>query len=510
MEGSFNVPTLSLEKVLTTLQKENLLKEYIVDNQWQFAPNMAPDLTVAKLAYDSREVQSETLFFCKGFNFEEKYLVQAVENGAAIYLAETTYENIDAIGVIVTDIRQAMAKISQLFYDFPEKKLTTVAITGTKGKTTTSFFAHGVLDAAFPGKVGLSSTESICLDGKNFEKAHLSTPESLDLFAMLAKALSNGLTHFVIEVSSQAYKLDRVFGMTFDYGIFLNISTDHISPTEHPTFDDYFYWKRQLLVHCQTLILNHDSDFYPLILQTAQHSAKNIYTFGFSSEADLQVIPQKKATEFQLIARKNALAEATGTYALHFPGDFNFANAAAALTVASLLKVPRTLTGPALEKITVPGRMMVFHKKNGGVIFVDYAHNYTSLENMVTYLQHTYPGFEIGLLIGAPGDRAFSRRGDFGRIITKYMDVAILTEEDSTKGDVREINNDIKKEIQKELPLYELLDRTDAVWKACELTGPTTAMIIAGKGTERTQRRLEGTLDYEGDDAIVERYLTQE
>src|SRR5699024_1222613 len=149
----------------------------------------------------------------------------------------------------VSDVRKAMAVIAREFYQWPQNKLKLIGVTGTKGKTTTAYLLKDILQYTTNHKTALLSSIEISVDGKNFVDAHLTTPESLDLYRMMAEAVENGMSHLIMEVSSQAYKLHRVYGLHFDVGFFLNISPDHIGPLEHPSFEDYFYCKRQLLVN---------------------------------------------------------------------------------------------------------------------------------------------------------------------------------------------------------------------------------------------------------------------
>ncbi|MEQ2756686.1 Mur ligase family protein, partial [Staphylococcus hominis] len=173
-------------------------------------------------------------------NFKKEYLTDLE---AAFYVSEFDYE-VALPAIIVTDVKRAMALIAASFYDFPQNKLKTLALTGTKGKTTSAYFAKAILDKMNGGKTALLSTAQTTLDGKNYFKSELTTPESLDLLEMMAKALTNGMTHLVMEVLSQAYKIERVYGLTFDVGVFLNISPDHIGPVEHPTFAVKIIFKR--------------------------------------------------------------------------------------------------------------------------------------------------------------------------------------------------------------------------------------------------------------------------
>lgn len=506
------MPTLSFKEIITLLQKEDLLKEYLVEDFWRYEVATVPDKTFSHLTYDSRKAHKDTLFFCKGLNFKREYLEKAVKQGLEVYIAETPFEHVKANAIIVSDIKKAMAKISQLFYDFPEKKLTVVAITGTKGKTTTNYFIHHILKTALLGRAAMTSTEETTLDGKTYFPSKLSTPESLDLWEMMAEAVQNKMSHFVMEVSSQAYKLHRVYGLTFDYGIFLNISPDHVGPSEHPNFDDYFYCKRQLLKNCRTLLINHDMDYFPLVLQTAQAFCNNVFVFGSqgSSIEDLTYQPLHLDRDFKISANNPLFKESAGNYQITFPGDFNLSNATAAVGIATLLAIPKEKISQGLKETRVPGRMMVFKKKNGGFIYVDYAHNYTSLAHMAHYLKAAHPGFKLGLVVGSTGDRAFSRRKDFGKAISNFFDFAILTSDHPTQVAPSVINAEIKKAITKDLPLVEIDDRKEAVLTSCAALKSQEVLLIAGKGTEKTQRTLHGVEAYEGDDCLVAEFIEHE
>ncbi len=426
------------------------------------------------------------------------------------YVAETPFENIKEPAIIVSDIKKAMAKIAQAFYNYPEEKLTLVGITGTKGKTTTNYFIHHILKEALPHGAAMASTEETTLDGKTYFPSELSTPESLDLWKMFYDAVENNMTHFVMEVSSQAYKLNRVYGLTFDYGIFLNISPDHISDNEHPNFDDYFYCKREFLKNCRTLIINREMDFYPLVRETADAYCQNVLTFGSTGKEDVTYHPIGLDRKFNLTTTHPSFEKQIDEYVTTFPGDFNLSNATAALCVTTLMGISQEAIKKGLKKTRGPGRMMAFEKKNGGFIYVDYAHNYTSLAHMAKFLKAAHPNHKVGVLLGSTGDRAFSRRKDFGQAISEFYDFAILTSDHPTLEDPLVINQDIKAAITKDLPITEILDRKEAILTTIENLPADEVLLIAGKGTEKTQRTKKGAEPYEGDDVIVETFIQEE
>lgn len=302
-----NCSKLSLKTASELLQKHGLLREMIQHKEpktdctikhcennkdsthskneiWSLNPyyfdNIDADSCFTHATYDSRDIKNGTLLFIKG-NFKSEYLVDADSKGLVSYVAEKSYANYtNSVGLIVNDVRKAMSVLSAAFFGFPQEKLTVVGITGTKGKTTTAYFTHAILNAYSHGKAALFSSVDNCLDGKTYVESDLTTPESFDAFKMMREAVDNGMQYLVMEVSSQAYKVDRVYGLHFNVGAFLNISPDHISPIEHPTFEDYLYCKRQLIANSKCLVLNADADHADLLLQDAKNHNVNVTTFA--------------------------------------------------------------------------------------------------------------------------------------------------------------------------------------------------------------------------------------
>ena len=225
---------ITIENALNILKNDHNFREIIDKGQYFYHYR---NLVFEKISYDSREVDASTLFFVKGDNFKKEFLEKAVTAGLQLYISEMDFE-VGIPALIVNDVKQAMSLLAMEFYGNPQDKLKLLAFTGTKGKTTSAYFAYHILQQSH--KPALLSTMNTTLDGEHFFKSALTTPESLDLFKMMATAVENGRTHLIMEVSSQAYLKKRVYGLTFDVGVFLNISPDHIGPIEHPTFEDYF------------------------------------------------------------------------------------------------------------------------------------------------------------------------------------------------------------------------------------------------------------------------------
>ncbi|EOL45201.1 UDP-N-acetylmuramoyl-L-alanyl-D-glutamate--L-lysine ligase [Enterococcus caccae] len=504
--------TISLEKIRECLLKEHLLKEFISTSDWSLTiPTSLYDKTFTALSYDSRTVDADTLFFCKGLNFKSVYLEKAITAGLAVYVAEQPYDVPAALGIIVTDIKKAMAVLSMAFYDYPQNKLKLIGFTGTKGKTTAAYFTKFILDQATSKKAAMLSTMNSTLDGQTFFKSHLTTPESLDLYRMMSEAVQHNMTHFIMEVSSQAYKTNRVYGLFFDVGIFLNITPDHISPIEHPTFDDYFYCKRQLIKHSKTMILNHESDYFHLLKETAELHNVPYIVYGNQSSEDTDYIYQTTPDDslaFFVKAKNDSLA-ISGEYHLRLGGDFNKGNALSAAIASTLVGATHNDCQQGIKETTVPGRMELLQNKNGAKVYVDYAHNYDSLKNLLTFVKEEHPNGRLLVVIGSTGNKAISRRKDFGTVLSELADIAILTTDDPADENPITICEEIQSHITADIPVKIIADRSEAIEAALAMSQAEDAVVLAGKGADLYQKVGGEDTPYEGDFYIAERLILE-
>lgn len=508
---------LTLKEMTSLLRDAGLYKETIVNGRWDYtlAPEVAA-VTPTALAYDSRQVQSGTLFFCKGNNFAPQYLTSALAAGASAFMTERVFEaELNAAGravpqIVVTDIQKAMATVARHFYGCPERELKLVGFTGTKGKTTSVYFARHLLASAFGPVVAQFSTIAECLDGQHFIPAHLTTPESLDLFRMMRAAVDNGMRYLVMEVSSQAYKKARVFGLHFDLGVFLNISPDHISPVEHASFDDYLYCKRQIIANSATVILNREMDYYDLLAQEARALGRRLITFGSDHSAADYRYHAGAHGRFQVSSHNPALPKLAGDFRIMIPGDFNYANALAALAVGTQLGASPTRMAAGLLATRVPGRMEMLHNRRGLVACVDYAHNYLSLTESFRFMKHEYPHGRLIVVIGAAGGKAESRRQDIGRALSEYADVAILTSEDNFLEDPHQITAAIKGFITNPaVEVHENVDRVAAIRAAFTIARPGDVLFMAAKGREMFMHEGGQDIPYVGDYQLSEQLMQE-
>lgn len=322
---------LTLQTAATLLYEHHLLREIIAGDLWTMDPSDVPGSTeeFSSVTYNTKQVVDGSLLFCKG-RFKPEYLRDVDNHGLAAYVATEDFSQYtNTPGLIVTDASQAMSLLSAAFYEFPQDQLTVIGITGTKGKTTTAYLTHAMLNRASGNRAALFSSVDNCLDGVTYAESDLTTPESLDAFRMMREAVDNGMQYLVMEVSSQAYKVHRVYGLQFDVAGFLNISPDHISPIEHPTFEDYLYCKRQIVRNTNALVLAENCAHHHLIEQDAHLNGIPVTTFSIdSTDANVTAVPaDSKHTAFTM----SVDGQRIGTCRLALDGDFNYANAAAAV-----------------------------------------------------------------------------------------------------------------------------------------------------------------------------------
>lgn len=481
---------ITLEKTLDILKNDHNFREIIFHNHYSLDWKENPSFS--KISFDSREADKSTLFFAKGAAFKKEYLEQAIKNGLTFYVSQVDYE-LDIPAIIVTDIKKAMGLIAMEFYGHPENDLKIIAFTGTKGKTTAAYFAYNILKQSH--RTAMFSTMNTTLDGKTFFKSKLTTPESLDLFKMMATAVQNGMTHLIMEVSSQAYLVERVYGLTFDVGVFLNISPDHIGPIEHPTFEDYFYHKRLLMTNSKAVVVNAGMDYFDVVAQQVANTPHDFYGKGSDN-----TIENSRAFDFDVTGKL------AGHYDIQLIGSFNQENAVAAGLACLRLGTSLADIQKGIAQTSVPGRMEVITQTNGAKVFVDYAHNGDSLEKLLSVVEEHQKG-DLHLILGATGNKGESRRADFARVINAHPNIhVILTADDPNYEDPQAIAEEIASQVTR--PLDIQVDREKAISQAMARTNnETDAVIIAGKGADAYQIVNGERTAYAGDLNIAKNHL---
>ncbi len=469
-------------------------------------------LRIERVACDSREVVPGTLFICKGAAFKEEYLASAIEAGAVAYVSERAYPAAKVPSIIVSDIRAAMAALADSAYSHPSAKLSICAFTGTKGKTTSAFYLKGILDARAE-REGRSRTPIISTiltdDGTGECPAHLTTPEPLELEQNIANAVVNGAHDLVMEASSQALKYGRVAHVEFAVGAFTNISEDHISPIEHPDFEDYFSSKLRIFEQSRAAVVNLDMDFCDRVLKAAEASEKLI-TYALENPAADVYLSGIACAGGRLSATLHT-PDFTCELSLPTAARFNASNALGAICCALAVGATQDDIVRGLAYVSVPGRMEVIRTAASDELvgIVDYAHNGVSLEALLTSVREGYPGRELTVVFGSTGVKGLDRREDMGKVAGRLADRIFITEDDAGTEDVASICNTIAHFVEGEgNHSYTIeLDRERAIERAIESTARPGVVVVAGKGHERRQLRPEGPVPYAGDAAIVRRAL---
>lgn len=504
--------SISIKQAVELLEQDGLLVGYD-------CPPQLLEHRFSHLSYSSADVTPDTFFICKGAAFKEEYLRDAIAKGAGVYLAQSLYEGVDCPHILVSDIRKAMSLVSIAFYQKAYRNFRVVGLTGTKGKTTTTYFMKNILDAFCRRNPQLCAAQKSAVlstvevdTGIEHHEAHLTTPESPDLQRYFAQTRDSGLPFLTMEVSSQAYKLSRVYGMDFDIGMFLNIGEDHIGPLEHTDFEDYFSCKLQLMEHCRTAIVNREMDHAQRVLEHARAHAQRVLTFGKLETADLDDddcwILRDIQKEEQGFTFTTSHRLAQDSWRIRMAGRFNVENALAAILAAKALGVDDQSIREGLLQNEVQGRMNLF-EKDGVTVLVDYAHNFLSFQKLYESLKADYPGQRIVVVVGCPGGKAQLRRRDIGTLSGQNADYLYLTAEDPQFEDVRSICEEIASFVKPYGTPYEIIeDRAQAVEKAITTAQKGDVIVLAAKGEEVYQKVRGEYVYYESDLAIAKRLLS--
>ncbi len=441
------------------------------------------------LTYDNREVCGSALFVCKGAHFKAEYLHSSMANGAVAYVSEQVYEGV-ASYILVSDVRVAMVYLAELFYDNAPSKVKSIGITGTKGKSTTAFYLKAIMDSwlAAEGKPESAIISSITTyDGVINEKSHLTTPEAIPLHRSFNNAYESGITHLVMEVSSQALKYDRVLGLNFDVACFTNIGLDHISPVEHADFEDYFTSKLKIFDSCKVACINTDAQHSDRVLEYAEGKCE-IVTFGSSADNTVccsNIEKRGNATYFTV-----KTPEFSEEVCITMPGIFNVSNALAAIAMSYVLGIPKEYVISSLRDARVNGRMLVYNSSDDKIaVIVDYAHNKMSFDAIFNSVSFEYPDRAVIAVFGCPGNKAISRRKDMGESAGAHADYIILTEDDPAEEEIADINAEVVKYIGD--CKYDMVEnRGEAIHKAFfDYEADKRVILILGKGEETTQKR---------------------
>lgn len=441
---------------------------------------------IASLVYDSRKVEEGSVFVCiSGAVYDgHKFIDEVIEKGAKAILVEQDVPKRDGVTILrVENTRYALALMSAAYFGYPAEEMKIIGITGTKGKTTTSYMVKSVLEAA-GYSVGLIGTIEILYGDVHIHAEH-TTPESYELQEYFRAMAEAGCEYVVMEVSSQALMLHRTAGIFFDIGVFTNLEPDHIAPHEHASFEDYLHCKSLLFRQCELGIFNRDDEHFEEILKG--HTCQ-VETFGFSEEADLW------AGDMQLITGPGYLGvtyQVRGTaefpVEVDIPGRFSVYNSLTAIAVCRHFNVPVEKIQKAVKAARVKGRIEMIKVSDAFTLMIDYAHNAMSLESLLTSLREYNPK-RLVCLFGCGGDRARARRFEMGEVSGRLADFTILTSDNPRTEAPEAILADIETGMKKTDGNYILIiDRKEAIQYAIENGQPGDVIVLAGKGHEDYQ-----------------------
>lgn len=447
------------------------------------------DREVTEVAYDTRkELTKGSLFVCiKGMKDDShNYVAEIVEKGAGVLVVERGIElppDADVTVIRVENTRYALAFISAAWFGHPAEKLQVIGITGTKGKTTTTYLVKSILENA-GHKVGLVGTIEVII-GDTHIHANNTTPESYLLQEYFSRMVDAGCDTVVMEVSSQGLKLHRTQGFIFDYGIFTNLEPDHIGEGEHVDFAEYLYCKGLLFKQCKVGIVNGDDVHCDAV--TAGHTC-TLEKFGLKEGNDLQ------AVDLKLVKKPGELGVSFATKGLlqmevevTTPGRFSVYNALTAIAICRHFQVSEVNIKRAMLAAKVKGRIEMVKVSDDFTLLIDYAHNAMSLESLLRSLREYEPHRLISVF-GCGGNRSRLRRYEMGEVSGKLADLTIITSDNPRFEEPQDIIDDIKIGIGKTTGKYvEICDRKEAIAYAIAHGEPGDIIVLAGKGHEDYQ-----------------------
>ncbi|NTV89518.1 MAG: UDP-N-acetylmuramoyl-L-alanyl-D-glutamate--2,6-diaminopimelate ligase [Clostridiales bacterium] len=458
------------------------------------------EVNIKGVAYDSRKVRDGYLFVCIDGTTTDghKFVPQAIENGAVAFIVQKEAEIPEGMSVVRTkDTRYALAHASDAFFEHPSGKFNLTGITGTKGKTTTSFMVKAILDAAGQ-KVGLVGTLGSKIGDRDLYTDR-TTPESLDLQTIFDEMVDEGVQSTVMEVSSQGLQLHRVSCCDFDTGVFTNFSKDHIGPKEHASMEDYLKAKMKLFRMCRKGLVNKDSEYSSKIIENA---ACPILTFSIDGEADImakEIVKHPQRVEFTAVT-----PWFTRRMTVNIPGKFSIYNALAAIGTCGLQGVEPDTIAEGLSRVQVPGRAELVETGREYAVMIDYAHTPDSLENILSTVRDYTQGRVISLF-GCGGDRDRTKRPMMGRISGEIADLTIITSDNPRTEEPESIVREIEAGIKQTNGKYIcIVDRREAIKHALEIAAAGDVVVLAGKGHETYQTFKDKTIHFDEREVVRE------
>lgn len=444
------------------------------------------DTEISTLVYDSRKVQEGSVFVCISGTLRDAhdFIPDVIAKGAKAIVVEKDVERKEGITYIkVENSRRALAYLSAAYFGHPARKLKTIGITGTKGKTTTTYMVKSILESAGI-KTGLIGTIEAIIGEEHIPAAN-TTPESYVVQEYFRRMVDAGLDAVVMEVSSQALMLYRVDGFTFDIGVFTNLEPDHIGENEHKDFEDYMHCKSLLFRQCKKGIFNGDSEFISGILEG--HTCE-VETFGYQASNDLRAEQvELKKDHGALGVKYHVAGHMNFDVEVNVPGTFSVYNSLTAIAICEQFSVDIDKIKTALNNVRVKGRIEIVPVTKRYTLMIDYAHNAMALESLLTTLREYEPG-RLVCLFGCGGNRAKSRRYEMGEVSSRLADLTIVTSDNPRNEEPMDIIEDILVGVHKADGAYVIIpDRKEAIAYSMLNAKDGDIIVLAGKGHEDYQ-----------------------
>lgn len=465
-----------------------MLLQYLIENLTDKVITGDTNIDINKIEYNSQKIEKNDVFVAiKGYKEDgNDYIKEAVEKGAVCIVTEDELNANELPNITIVRVqnsRIALSLIASKYYDFPARKLKLIGITGTKGKTTTAYMIRDILNASGK-KTGMIGTiyntyGNVCIE------ASRTSPESLDLQKLLKDMVDAQMEYVVMEVSSHSLVLDRVYGLHFAIGIFTNLSQEHLD--FHGTMDNYLLAKSKLFEMCDFALVNGDDIHTPRLKKMIKCKTA---TFGLDNAVNItasDVRINNNNVEFKMYVNK--MLE---TIVINIPGRFTVYNALAAIGTCSLLGAQMDAILLALSNIKVPGRSEIIDVQKTFTVMVDYAHNPSSLEAILSSIKKYVKG-RIICVFGCGGNRDKEKRPMMGEISGRLADFTVITTDNPRNEDPSIIMKEIEDGVKKTKGLYKIIEnRKDAIAFAMRIAWKNDLVLIAGKGHETYQELKNG------------------
>ncbi len=448
------------------------------------------ELEISSVENNSQKVKSGSLFVAiKGFDFDgHQFVEEAIKNGAVALMLDISADlksiklPKDMTVILSADTRVDLAKVACNFYHHPSRYFKLIGVTGTKGKTTTTYMIKSILEKA-GHKVGLIGTIANYIGEDQISESNRTTPESLELQKLFYQMAREKVEYVVMEVSSQSLKLHRVDGSDFDMAVFTNFSKDHISLKEHSDMEDYFNSKLKLFQMCPKGFANSD-DFK---CERLMYYAKNCDIKTYSVDNGSNLIAKDITITNASVDFKVKLGQKNERVKVNIPGRYSVYNALAAISVAVSIGVDAEKIKEGLLEIVIPGRNELIPNEQELTIMIDYAHTAESLENVLTSIK-AYTMGRIICVFGCGGDRDKTKRPEMGEVAGRLADFSIVTTDNPRTEKPEDIIQDIEEGIAKTKGNYKIVvDRKEAIAEAIKMATKRDIVILAGKGHEKYQ-----------------------